>query len=266
MNIAPQFNHFNNNYSVNKSTPSFKAIPKAKYELFKDTGDVRIYELEKRDIPLLQNYVSNMDKFFLKHNIEGESRQQVIEESFNAGIKILNEEESPKNKSKVFMAVSDNKPCGIIIGNVPKTDKNGNLHYSSRKNHGIEETELDWLATWNSDLKGVGKALVGEYFISAKNDGFKTIYVRSEVPEKSGAEDFYKSVGFAPLSEEQRAIQRKNDNGYIIGDYDDFEDKIIPMKAGSSGINDTIKDISKRMKRKDIPLQANEDLSFMAIG
>ena len=61
--------------------------------------------------------------------------------------------------------------------------------YSSRHNPSKNETEIDWLVTWNPDdenIKGIGKALVGEYFRTIKKDKFRDVFVRSEEELLSG--------------------------------------------------------------------------------
>ena len=248
MNILPNYNY----QCTTPQKPNFTAIPKANYKLFKDTGKVTVFQLEKSDIPFLEKIKVNIKDFLKEQKIEDESRQQVVEEAFSAGIKLLDKSNTDEKKAKIFLAVCNESPCGIIIGNASKTDKFGKVHYSSRKNHGTNETELDWLASWNNNLKGVGKSLVGEFFHSLKKDGFKSVYVRSEIPSKSGARDFYENVGYTLLNNTERLIQRKNDYSYRIGTYDALEDKILPMKATPKRINESIKNISEAMSREEI--------------
>ena len=232
---------------------SFKAIPLAKYCYLNDKAkDVIVYQLEKKDIDYLKYISQNIDKFYKTHEIEDESTKQVVKEAFDAGIEILSEGKYKEEKAKVLLAMSEDEPSAILVGNTLKVDKNGNFHYSSRKNHSSEETELDWLATWNKKILGEGKVIVCEYFRSLLKDGFKQCYVRSEVPEKSFAMEFYKKMGFSPLSNRQRRIQRKNDNAYVIGNFDAPKDMIIPMKATTRDIHRSIKKRSKELMRKEL--------------
>lgn len=53
------------------------------------------------------------------------------------------------------------------------------------------------------------------------------------------------------MSDEQREIQRENDNRYVIGDYDAMEDKIIPMKITTTGIKKSLKKRSEELERKE---------------
>ena len=232
---------------------SFQAIPLAKYGYLNDKAkDVIVYQLEKKDINYLKYISQNIDKFYRKYEIEDESTKQVVKEAFDAGRAILSETKYKEDKAKVLLAFSDDDPSAILIGNTLKIDKNGKFHYSSRKNHSCDETELDWLATWNKKILGEGKVIVCEFFETLLNDGFKQCYVRSEIPEKSFAMEFYKKMGFEPLSNKQRRIQRKNDNTYAIGNFDAPKDLIIPMKATTRDIMRTIKKRSQELMRKAI--------------
>ncbi len=238
-----QININQQNLTEYKNT-SFKAIPLAKYGYLNEKAkDVVIYQLEKNDIRYMKHLVNNMDKFQKKYDIDNESAKQVINEALNAGIEILKGEKHPEDKARILMAFYNNEPCSILIGNALKVDKRGGLHYSSRKNHSKYETELDWLATWNKKIPREGQATVYEYFHTLLKDGFKQCFVRSEIPEKSSAVNFYTKMGFDKLSDKPRVILRKNDNQYLIGSYDDPADNIIPMKA-------TVKDIMKIIKEK----------------
>lgn len=256
-----------NSQSTKYNTPNFKAIPQGKYKLFKDSGEVTIYQLEQKDIPLLENFISNRDEFVKKHKIDDEARECIVMEAFREGIDFLKRGDEEK-KVKVLMAVSNNEPCGIIIGNASKIDKSGKIHYSSRKNHGKNETELDVFATWNNNLKGVGKALIDEYFIKAKKDGFKQIYVRAEVPQNApNTIKFYSGCGFTEMNGEKQQLDlKKGDYQYVAGEYFDADDLIMPMKATSSRIDKTIEEISTLMKRKESSNKVSEDISFMAVG
>ena len=175
-----------------------------------------------------------------------------MKEAFDAGAAILEEAKYKEDKAKVLLAFCDEEPSAILVGNTLKIDKNGRFHYSSRKNHSTDETELDWLATWNKKILGEGKVIVCEFFHTLLKDGFKQCYVRSEVPEKSFALEFYKKMGFEPLSNRQRRIQRKNDNTYAIGNFDAPKDLIVPMKATTRNILRSIKKRSRELLRKEL--------------
>jgi len=240
--------YFQPSYNTN-----FKAIPLAKYCYLNDKAkDVIVYQLEKKDIDYLKHISENIEAFYKKHEIEDDSTRQVVKEAFEAGVEILKETKYKEEKAKVLLALSEEEPSAILIGNTLKIDKNGKYHYSSRKNHSADETELDWLATWNKKILGEGKVIVCEFFHTLLKDGFKQCYVRSEVPEKSFAKDFYKAMGFRILSNRQRKIQRKNDNTYIIGNFDAPKDMIIPMKATTRNIHRSMNKRSKELMRKEL--------------
>lgn len=247
-----------------KKTPSFGAIPLAEYKYLNDKEkNVMVYQLEEKDADYLKYISDNIDGFYKHHDIQDESTKQVVKEAVDAGIEILKDKHKSEDKTKILLALSDEEPSAILIGNARKIDKKGNLHYSSRKNHASDETELDWLATWNKKILGEGKVVVCEYFKTLAKDGFKNVYVRSEIPEKSFAMAFYSKMGFKPLSHKQRAIQRKNDNSYLIGQYDEQGDLIVPMIAKSKDITKTLQKRTKELKRKEIQNQYSVDLPFI---
>ena len=248
----------NQNYSYNTN---FRAVPLARYCYLRDkTKDVVVYQLEKKDIGYMKHIVDNLDKFFKKYDIDGDSARQVLEEAFNAGIQVLKANKPAEKKARILMAFYGDEPSSILIGNVLKVDKKGNYHYSSRKNHAKAETELDWLATFNKKIPGEGQATVYEYFFTLLKDGFKQCFVRSEIPEKSSAVNFYTRMGFEKLSDRSRTILRKNDDSYVIGKYDDKADKIIPMKATVMDMIKTIKEKADLVMRKKIDTKQSVEL------
>lgn len=246
--MISNINIVNNHEKINNT--NFKAIPLATYNYLHEKSGVTIYKLEKRDIGYLQHLLNNLEKFFQKYDVDNLSARQVIEEAFEAGIEILKGKKHPETKADILMSFYNGEPSSIIIGNALKVDKKGKFHYSSRKNHSNDETELDWLATWNKKIPGEGQATVYEYFCRLLELGFKQCFVRSEIPEKSSAVNFYSRMGFEKLSEKARKILRKNDNSYLIGKYDDKADKIIPMKATVMDIVNTLEEKADDVLRK----------------
>ena len=249
----------NNNYP--NRMPNFKAVPLAEYGYLRKKADrVVIYQLEKTDIGYLQSILNKLESFYKKYDVDNESARQVIKEAFEASVKILEGKHNPEEKAKILMAFYNDQPSSILVGNALKVDKDGGFHYSSRKNHAQNETELDWLATWNKKIRGEGQATVYEYFYTLLKDGFKQCFVRSELLGKSSAVDFYTKMGFEKLSDIPRKILRKNDNQYLIGTFDDLEDEIIPMKATVMDMINTIKAKSKSIMRKEIETKVSVKL------
>ena len=109
-------------------------------------------------------------------------------------------------------------------------------------------------AAWNKKFRGKGLATVYEYFLTLIKDGFKQCFVRSEIPGKSSAVDFYTRVGFEALSDTPRRILRQNDNIYEIGKYDDKTDTIIPMIIKKPAIKTFLKKNAKSVMREEIPI------------
>ena len=69
-------------------------------------------------------------------------------------------------------------------------------------------------------------------------------------------------MGFEPLSNKQRKIQRKNDNNYVIGNFDAPKDLIVPMKATTRDIVRTLKKRSRELIRKELENAPSEYLSI----
>ena len=156
----------------------------------------------------------------------------------------------------MFAAVHDGDICGLLVANVPKKlPVSETTVHSSRHNPAKNETELDWLVTWNAKqnekIKGVGKALVSEYFKTVKTDGFRDVYVRSEIPEHSYALRFYESIGFEKLSNKRIKLANKNTNKYVIDDKSDPEDTIIPMIITRKRQKETIEKLEKELCRQE---------------
>lgn len=231
-------------------TPNFKAIPLARYQTGKNAF-VKIYQLEKKDMPFIKKLNNNLEKYFKDNNIQDESKKEIITNVLDTAQKVFLSRGSAFKKSKIFAATYNNKLCGFLAGNIPKTSKTNIFHYSSRKNHSKFETELDWLVTWEG--KGAGKSLISEYFTSLRRDRFREVFVRSEVPEETFAQTFYEKLGFVQLPSEREKIAKNSVNKYSIGEYYFGNEEIIPMIAKKSKINKTRKLISTQYNRQSMP-------------
>ncbi len=242
-------------YNLSKPNLNFKAIHLARYQYGK-SDFLNVYQLEKRDLPFISKFSKNLKQYFKDKQINDYSRQEVMKEAFSAAEKILNSPRSIKGKARIFLATKDSNPCGILIGNVLKISKDNKLAYSSRKNHARKETELDWLATWNpfSDkkVKNTGKVLTNEFYNTLKQDGFKDVYVRSEVPELSYAAEFYSKMGFEELPSGRESIIKNSTNNYLIGNFDASDEDIIPMVATPEKIKIVKKYIGTILNREKL--------------
>ena len=214
---------------------SFKSQLISQWKCLSKTGkpkNINIISFEKKDLDFIKKFRQNLDRY----NYLTPTRQTIIDSTTQMIEKILNKISDKENKIKMYAAVHDGNICGFLVANVPKRSPAGDTTvYSSRHNPAKNETELDWLVTWNAKLnekiKGIGKVLVAEYFRTVKSDKFRDVYVRSELPENSYALDFYKSVGFEQLSNKRIKLVNKNTNMYVIEDTSNPEDSIIPMFA-----------------------------------
>ena len=111
---------------------------------------------------------------------------------------------------------------------------------------------MDWLVTWmpksNNQLKGIGKSLVGQYFSTLKQDGFRDVFVKSELPEISYAQFFYENLGFEKLGDKRAKLTTKTSSQCIIKDFSNNLDIIIPMIATKNKIRTTINKLKHEMK------------------
>lgn len=235
-----------NNY---KNNVSFKAIPLGQYRPAQKNA-IRIYQLEKSDLPFVSNFCENINNYFKKKNITNESTRTIMRDTFTSARNILSSDEKSLKDTKILVGVSDNEMHGILIGNIPKKDAKGKVHYSSRKNHSKNEREVDWFATWDS--RGVGKSLVCEFFRSMKELTFSKLFVRSEVPEKSSAKEFYEHVGFKPIKNRDKIV-KKTTNIDIVDKAEYIEPcDIIPMTVNRHTMVEKEKEISQRFQRREL--------------
>lgn len=242
-NIQPQTN---NNYSTNLS---FKAIPRGSYRTAKNTF-VNVVQLEKSDLPYITRFCENLEEYYKKRNITDYSRQYIMKDSFNTVKDVLSSNDSLLDDAKIFVGISNNEMQGLIVGNIAKHDKNGGVHHSSRKKHAKNERELDWFVTWGG--KGVGKSLIGEFFKSMKELPFKKVFVRSEIPELSSAQQIYEHFGFKQVAKRCDWIKKTNnvnltDEGAVLDNGD-----AIFMTIGRKQLSQTEQQISKQLHRKDL--------------
>ena len=234
-------------YSYQRSNPSFKM---KKFATFGNPKGLSVYKLEEKDIGYLKHLVKNLERFFIKYDVDNKSARQVIEEAFNAAIAILKAKNPPEEKADILMAYYKKQPSAMLIGNVMKIDKNGHIHYSSAYDHPDDVTELDWLVTWNKKIPGEGQDTVYGYYRNLADENyFNKLFVRSEVPENSSAVNFYTRMGFNKIGR-RRPILRKDDNRYVIGKFDDKADKIIPMMITLDEIKQILKEKADIVKLK----------------
>lgn len=214
--------------------------------------NISIVSIEKNDLDFMQNFLGYIEK----QKNENVSAKEIMVYATKTIIEILDSNLPKMDKIKMFIATYNNKPCGIFVANIPKVyDSNDTYVYSSRHNSAKNETEIDWLATWNptgnEKLKGVGKALVGEYFHTVKKDKFRDVFVRSEVPENSFATYFYESLGFEKTSSRRLKLSNKNSAQCVVTDYgSDSNDDTIPMIITRSKLQSKADELAKEMNRQ----------------
>lgn len=222
--------------------------------------NISIISIEKRDASFMQKFINYVEN--LKN--ENKNAKEIMIYSSKTILEIIKSNLPNMEKIKMFIATYNNIPCGIFVANIPKIFAQDESYvYSSRHNAGKNETEMDWLVTWNptgkEKLNGVGKALVGEYFRTVKKDRFRDVFVRSEVPEKSFATYFYEGLGFETLGTRRLKLSNKNSAQCVVNDFSEGNnDDTIPMIIGRKEILATAEKLAKEMHRKEF-IQLSED-------
>ena len=225
--------------------------------------NVSIIELEKRDLAFAKKFIKHVETI----QTDNKTAKEIIDSSSKTILEILQDDENYSKKIKIYIATYDENPCGIFIANMPKNSPyNDGLVYSSRHNPAKNETELDWLVTWspkgNERLKGIGKALIGEYFRTVKKDKFRDIFVRAEVPEKSYAKGFYERLGFEQIGKKRVKLLNKNSAQSIINDYTKVNDETIPMLVTRRKIKEVAEELATKMNRKEFK-EESVDAGFL---
>ena len=116
------------------SVISFGAKPIAKWTCSDFTTnksqDIAIFELENKD---LDHILKLRWQWVLSSHTADEPKYSVVEGAFNMIEHMFSMIEPPTQKTKMFLAVHNKKPCGVLVGNVPYKNRNTKqIDYSSR--------------------------------------------------------------------------------------------------------------------------------------
>ena len=217
----------------------------------KQPKSITIAELEKRDLAFIQKLKNLSEIAPPKDKI----RNEIVWGSLTTMEGILATDCGFLDKVKMYIAIQNYKPCGLLIGNMPKRVlSTEGISYSSRHNNAKSETEIDWLATWTpkgeEKLKGTGKALVAEFFGSLKKDKFRDVFVKSEIPENSYAQSFYESLGFEALGSKRPQLTCNTTNTYVVQSYDEPTARIVPMIISRGKLRKCFSELSEKMCRQ----------------
>jgi hypothetical protein len=184
----------------------FSGIPVASHTLPGSDGkphNLTIYELEPRDVPVLKNIQEHIRQHrllplsmplypYLSHNLILYKALREVQAMLTLP------EREHYQPAKAFLAVSENQPCGVGLGNLAKQTAKGGIVYSNRAKAG--ETELDWLSTWpingGTRLKGTGQVLMAHLFNFFQTLPVNSIFLRSQ-PIYTKADPFYLQLGFS---------------------------------------------------------------------
>lgn len=240
----------------NQQGISFGAVPLAQWRcktLNNKIKNVTIASFEPKDINFVQKFIEKINSI-CKNDV---FKKEMVDITIRTIRDILyNFKDKRFEKTKAYIAIQDGTPCGLLIGNIPKQILGSDtIRYSARHNCAKNETELDWLVTWQpkgkSKIKGIGKALVCEYFRTIKKDKFRDVFVRAEIPENSYATDFYESLGFEEINKKRFKFLTKNSAQYVISNYGEASDDIIPMLITRKTLQDMTEFLSKEMARQE---------------
>lgn len=242
--------------SLNSYNPEFEAhlMSRWRCKTSADGGskNLTVVALERRDSPFINKFIDVADKDTHLPNI----KQIILDSALKTAKTFFESKFEGFNKVKVLMGICDSKPCGLLVANIPKLSENGEVCCTSRHNSSKNEGELDWLVTWGTKdiggIRGVGKALVGEFFKTLKGDRIRDVYVKSELPENSYAQFFYESLGFEFLGEKREKLERRTSKPYLVDSYCDPNDMIVPMIITRKNIRGTLDFLQKSMPREDL--------------
>ena len=252
------------NNSINLTNPNFCAKQRALYKLA-NGETVKLLELEKKDLSFIKNFSQNIDSYMDKKEIETVTdKRLIIDTSFKIIKEMLEMPAKLREKTRMFLAVSNNDICGVLVGGMPKKTAQKSIKHSSRKFARDKETELNWCAAWDSDSKhprkGVGKIMLSEYIDTVKKDGFKKLFIQSEIPELSYAKKFYESMGCKEMpcgQSPHRSIEQNKDIVNCVEDLYDYD--IVPMLGNLKDISKAKEQAFSRYQREVLP-QASVDL------
>ena len=143
-----------------------------------DGHTLKVYRLGTEDLDFLKQLDKKIDSDeFISHKTEGINPlilKENTKEAITDAINFIEFEKFPGLKIKaitdIFVACFNDKPCGLLVGNLPKVRAKEGISYSNRDVKG--ETELDWMSTWclsdGSRPSATGPALISEFFQHCK--------------------------------------------------------------------------------------------------
>jgi hypothetical protein len=243
----------------NQNSINFTAIPRANYKLA-GGENVRILEMETKDLPFIRNLSQNLEQYMDKREIETiTGKRAIIDTAFKIIQEILEKiikQRKKDNRTRLFVAECNSDICGVLVGGLPKRTAKGSIIHSSRGGAKKDETELNWLATWtpkaNVQRNGVGKALMGEYADTFQKDGFHNAFIQSEIPSLSFAQKFYEKLGFKALSGQKPHSQVEKNKDIVHCVEEDYDYDIVPMLGNAEDVNNIKREIFSRYKRTEL--------------
>ena len=228
--------------------------------------NVSVVALEKRDLSFVNEFIKKLPKM---SNVQDSIKREILSSALRTIKSVLESKYVDLKKIKMLLGVYNTKPCGVLVANIPKLTEGECIGYSSRHNCTKNEGELDWLVTWSpevgNDIKGVGKALVGEFFKGLRKDGIRDVYVKSELPENSYAQYFYESLGFETMGEKRAKLEKRTSKPYLVNTFCDSEDMIIPMIATRKNSTQKATELAEAMCRNEFIKKSLDAKSLISI-
>lgn len=188
-----KINNNNNHIYLNKS-PNFKGIEYAKAILKRNPnyGEITLYQLEKKDIPFLQDMLRNIRLEKLAPEITDKTQLGEWKHLIKEAVGGLKRDED------VYLSTYQNRPCGIM-SQLEKLDN--------------ELSFVSYVATWpykvGENVKCAGKVLFKNIFEQAKNQKRGVSLVMSSKAPKGKRDNrpFYEKLKFQYLNDKEEDLK-----------------------------------------------------------
>lgn len=272
LRVTPSFN------------PSFEGVALAQYSAATKTGTkpLTVYKLEIGDLEYLDKLIDKLasSKLFSSDNGRNIKNKDVwrnitlnaLRDAINS--LYLSKTLKLKDKSTVsYLAAVENEPCGILVGNMPKiTNDCKRIVFSRRDKAG--DTELNWISTWDKDIKGAGAALMGEFFaFCTKNPEIESIYISASLLNRTNARKFYDKMGFELAQKRNVPLESITTPRELIKalpattrtEFKPYKGRFYPLEMTVDNAKKKLAEISKVFQRQKLPKESVDLMSTLTI-
>lgn len=273
------------------SNVSFTGIPISKYSATLENSkpcEILIYKIEAKDKIFLKKLLkkAQQEELISPDLAQNQTRikkrdytnfcYELIKNSVNDMLSLFKIKDKLKcaDSSIKYLAVVDKKPCGILVGNIPKITPDLKKIVFSNRGKG-KETELDWLVTWKQKgeekASGIGRTLLAEFFNEvSKLKNTNSIYVRSSLERVSNAKKLYTRNGFRPTS--QSFIDYENESRptditrFIKKErHKNIDFPVIPLQMKTKNALASFEQTAKTLNRQALPQESLDLLETLTI-